>query len=105
MIEPIMQGISSMLIFICGISLGFIISDKLNSKMIKSLLESNEITGKIIIKLADYSHTLEKRNKSYEHELTSIDGLYVADNPEFKNSWRLDFKELLKKDSENDKND
>ena len=105
MIEPIMQGISSMLIFICGISLGFIISDKLNSKMIKSLLESNEITGKIIIKLADYSHTLEKRNKSYEHELTSIDGLYVADNPEFKNNWRLDFKELLKKDSENDKNE
>ena len=105
MIEPIMQGISSILIFICGISLGFIISDKLNSKMIKSLLESNEITGKIIIKLADYSHTLEKRNKSYEHELTSIDGLYVADNPEFNNSWRLDFKELLKKDSENDKND
>ncbi|MBQ9024783.1 MAG: hypothetical protein IJ104_00740 [Methanobrevibacter sp.] len=105
MIEPIMQGISFMLIFICGISLGFIISDKLNSKMIKSLLESNEITGKIIIKLAYYSHTLEKRNKSYEHELTSIDGLYVADNPEFKNSWRLDFKELLKKDSENDKND
>lgn len=91
MIESVMMAIS----FICGISLGFIINDKINSKMIKSLLESNEITGKIIIKLADYSHTLEKRNKSYEHELTSIDGLYVADNPEFKNSWRLDFKELL----------
>ena len=91
MIESVMMAIC----FICGIILGFIINDKINSKMIKSLLESNEITGKIIIKLADYSHTLEKRNKSYEHELTSIDGLYVADNPEFKNSWRLDFKEIL----------
>ena len=95
MIESVMMTISFILIFICGISLGFIINDKINSKMIKSLLESNEITGKIIIKLADYSHTLEKRNKSYEHELTSIDGLYVADNPEFKDSWRLDFKEIL----------
>lgn len=32
-----------------------------------------------------------------EHELTSLTGLYVCDNKEFKDCFQLDYSDLLKK--------
>ena len=95
MIEEIMMTISFIAIFFCGFGFGLIIADKLNSNIIEGLMSTEETQSRLILKLGEQLKELSERNEKYEHELTSIDGLYVADNPEFKNSWRLDFKEIL----------
>ena len=39
----------------------------------------------------------EELLEKIEHELTCLTGLYASDNPNFKESFQLDFSELLKK--------
>ena len=39
----------------------------------------------------------EELLNNIEHELNSITGLYASDNPEFNESFQLDFSELLEK--------
>lgn len=95
MIEEIMMTISFIAIFFCGLGFGLIIADKLNSNIIEGLMSTEETQSRLILKLGEQLTELKKQNETYETELTRINGLYVADNPEFKNSWRLDFKEIL----------
>ena len=96
MIESIMMIISSILLFLCGLILGVILADKLNSEIIESLTRQESNNMEFLLQLTKELIHLNECNEKYEHELTSINGLYVADNPEFKDSWRLDFQELLK---------
>lgn len=77
MIEIIL---SFSLILICGIALGYGFSNIQDMKFIDELMTNNERAMKIIFGLVNELTEKNELLEKYEYELTTVDGLYAADN-------------------------